>query len=70
MTKALGKLLLAMFSPALAAGLEPKRALREATRELRVELRSFELDSDSVAVVTGSYLGQFSNLAEIVLDVG
>ena len=40
----LGKLLLAIVSSARAAGLEPERALREATRELQVEIRSFELD--------------------------
>ena len=32
---ALGKLLLAIVSSARAAGLEPERALREATRELK-----------------------------------
>jgi XTP/dITP diphosphohydrolase len=52
---ALGKLLLAIVSSARAAGLEPERALREATRELQVEIRSFELDSDSDAGVIGSY---------------
>ena len=46
---ALGKLLLAIVSSARAAGLEPERALREATRELQVEIRSFELDSDNDA---------------------
>ena len=35
------------------AGLEPDRALREATRELQVEIRSFELDSDNDARVMG-----------------
>ena len=38
---ALGRLLLAFVSSARAAGLEPERALREATRELQVEIRSF-----------------------------
>ncbi len=51
----LGKLLLAIVSSARAAGLEPERALREATRELQVEIRSFELDSDNDAGVIGSY---------------
>ena len=41
----LGKLLLAIVSSARAAGLEPERTLREATREVQVEIRSFELDS-------------------------
>jgi XTP/dITP diphosphohydrolase len=50
----LGKLLLAIVSSARAAGLEPERALREATRELQVEIRSFELDSDNDAGVIGS----------------
>ena len=49
----LGKLLLAIVSSARAAGLEPERALREATRELQVEIRSFELDSDNDAGVIG-----------------
>ena len=52
---ALGELLLAVVSSARAAGLEPERALREATRELQVEIRSFELDSDNDAGVIGSY---------------
>jgi XTP/dITP diphosphohydrolase len=52
---ALGKLLLAIVSSARAAVLEPERALREATRELQVEIRSFELDSDNHAGVIGSY---------------
>ncbi len=52
---ALGKLLLAIVSSARAVGLEPERALREATRELQVEIRSFELDSDNDAGVIGSY---------------
>jgi XTP/dITP diphosphohydrolase len=51
----LGKLLLAIVSSSRAAGLEPERALREATRELQVEIRSFELDSDNDAGVIGSY---------------
>jgi XTP/dITP diphosphohydrolase len=48
---ALGKLTLAIVSSAIAAGLEPERALREATRELQVEIRAFELDSDNDAGV-------------------
>jgi XTP/dITP diphosphohydrolase len=39
---ALGKMLLAILSSARAAGLEPERALREAIRELQVEIRAFE----------------------------
>ena len=50
-----GKLLLAIVSSVRSAGLEPERALREATRELQVEIRSFELDSDNDAGVIGSY---------------
>jgi XTP/dITP diphosphohydrolase len=38
----LGKLLLAIVSSSRAAGLEPERALREAIRELQVEIRAFE----------------------------
>ena len=52
---ALGKILLAIVSSVRAAGLEPERALREATRELQVEIRAFELDSDNDAGVIGSY---------------
>ena len=52
---AFGKLLLAIVSSALAAGLETERALREATRELQFEIRSFELDSDSDAGVLAPY---------------
>ena len=52
---ALGKLLLAIVSSARASGLEPERALREATREFQVEIRSFELDTDNDAGVIGSY---------------
>jgi XTP/dITP diphosphohydrolase len=51
----LGKLLLAIVASVRAAGLEPERALREATRELQVEILSFELDSDNEAGVIGSY---------------
>ena len=49
------KPLLAMVTSARAAVLEPERALREATRELQVEIRSFELDADNDAGVIGSY---------------
>jgi XTP/dITP diphosphohydrolase len=52
---ALGKRLLAIVSSARAASIEPERALREATRELQVEIRSFELDSDNDAGVIGTY---------------
>jgi XTP/dITP diphosphohydrolase len=38
----LGKMLLAIVSSARAADLEPERALREAIRELQVEIRAFE----------------------------
>jgi XTP/dITP diphosphohydrolase len=38
----LGKMLLAIVSSARDAGLEPERALREAIRELQVEIRAFE----------------------------
>ena len=48
----LGKLLLAILSWARADGLEPEGALREATRELQVEIRSFVLGSDIEAGVT------------------
>jgi XTP/dITP diphosphohydrolase len=50
----LGKLLLAIVHSARAKGLEPERALREATRELQVEIRAWELDSDNDAGVLGS----------------
>lgn len=45
----LGTILLAMVSSARAAGFDPERALREATRELQVEIREYELESDSDA---------------------
>jgi XTP/dITP diphosphohydrolase len=51
---ALGKLLLAIVSSARSAGLDSERALREATRELQVEIRSAELDGDFDAGVIGS----------------
>ena len=40
----LGGLLLAIVAAARAAGLDPERALREATRELQVEIRTAELE--------------------------
>jgi len=51
----LGRLLLAIVQSARAKGLEPERALREATRELQVEIRSWELDSDNDAGVVGTF---------------
>ena len=51
----LGRLLLAIVQSARAQGFEPERALREATRELQVEIRAFELDSDNDAGVVGSF---------------
>jgi XTP/dITP diphosphohydrolase len=51
----LGRLLLAIVQSARAKGLEPERALREATRELQVEIRAWELDSDNDAGVVGSF---------------
>jgi len=44
----LGGLLLAIVASARAAGLDPERALREATRELQVEIRSAELEGEGV----------------------
>ena len=52
---ALGKLLLAIVASARASGLDAERALREATRELQVEIRAVELDDDLDAGVIGSY---------------
>lgn len=49
----LGKLLLAVVSSARSAGLDPERALREATRELQVEIRSYELSDQTDAGVIG-----------------
>lgn len=51
----LGSLLLAIVQSARAKGLEPERALREATRELQVEIRAFELDGDNDAGVVGTF---------------
>jgi len=49
----LGKLLLAVVQSARAHGLDPERALREATRELQVEIRSYELSDATDAGVVG-----------------
>jgi XTP/dITP diphosphohydrolase len=51
----LGRLLLAIVQSARAQGFEPERALREATRELQVEIRAFELDGDNDAGVVGTF---------------
>jgi len=51
----LGRLLLAIVQSAHAKGLEPERALREATRELQVEIRTWELDPDNDAGVVGTF---------------
>ena len=51
----LGRLLLAIVQSARAKGLEPERALREATRELQVEIRTIELSDDNDAGVVGSF---------------
>jgi hypothetical protein len=44
---------LEIVSSPRAVGLAPERALREDTRELQVEIRSFELNSDNDAGVIG-----------------
>ena len=49
----LGKLLLAVVASARAAGLDPERALREATKELQVEIRASEISSATDAGVIG-----------------
>jgi XTP/dITP diphosphohydrolase len=49
----LGKLLLAIVASARANGFDPERALREATKELQVEIRSFELSDATDAGVVG-----------------
>ena len=49
----LGKLLLAIVASARAVGLDPERALREATRELQVEIRASELADVTDAGVIG-----------------
>lgn len=50
----LGRLLLAIVASARTTGLDPERALREATRELQVEIRQYELDGDTDAGVIGT----------------
>ncbi|MFM7030058.1 MAG: MazG nucleotide pyrophosphohydrolase domain-containing protein [Micrococcales bacterium] len=52
----LGGLLLAIVAAARAQGLDPERALREATRELQVEIRTAELEGQGAfdAGVIGS----------------
>ena len=49
----LGRLLLAIVASARALGLDPERALREATRELQADIRAAELDEDFDAGVVG-----------------
>jgi XTP/dITP diphosphohydrolase len=49
----LGKLLLAIVASARAVGLDPERALRQATRELQVEIRASELSDATDAGVVG-----------------
>ena len=49
----LGKLLLAIVASARSLGLDAERALREATRELQVEIRAKELEEDFDAGVVG-----------------
>lgn len=49
----LGKLLLAIVASARALGLDAERALREATRELQVDIRAAELDGEFDAGVVG-----------------
>ena len=49
----LGKLLLAIVASARSVGLDPERALREATRELQVEIRASELSEETDAGVVG-----------------
>jgi XTP/dITP diphosphohydrolase len=55
----LGGLLLAIVASARSAGLDPERALREATRELQVEIRQAELEDagafDAGVIGTGTY---------------
>ena len=52
----LGKMLLAIVSSARSVGLDPERALREATRELQVEIRQAEIDEQLDAVVIGKVI--------------
>ena len=49
----LGRLLLAIVASARSLGLDPERALRDATRELQVEIRASELSGDSDAGIIG-----------------
>ena len=49
----LGKMLLAVVSSARTAGLDPERALREATRELQVEIRQADIDEGFDAGIVG-----------------
>jgi len=49
----LGRLLLAIVASARSLGLDPERALREATRELQVEIRTSELSGDNDAGIIG-----------------
>jgi XTP/dITP diphosphohydrolase len=49
----LGKLLMAIVASARALGLDAERALREATRQLQVEIRAKELEDDFDAGVVG-----------------
>ena len=49
----LGKLLLAIVASARSLGLDAERALREATREIQVEIREKELEEDFDAGVVG-----------------
>ena len=49
----LGRLLLAIVASSRAVGLDPERALRQATRELQVEIRSSELSEATDAGVIG-----------------
>lgn len=49
----LGQLLLAVVASARSVGLDPERALREATRELQAEIRAIELQEDFDAGVVG-----------------
>jgi len=52
----LGKMLLAIVSSARSVGLDPERALREATRELQVEIRQAEIDEQLDAGVIGKVI--------------
>jgi len=54
----LGKMLLAIVSSARSVGLDPERALREATRELQVEIRQAEIDEQLDAGVIGKVIDE------------